>query len=173
MPEHNGSIMSFRPIEGLSIVTLKVARSSCDQAKSQMNLAARVSATAEDPRSLWQGPDRWLLTSETRSAQEMIGRCETSLAGIVHSAVDYSAALDGFHISGAGARTLLASGTGVDLRADHFPEGSCCRARFADIAAILVAEADSAFSIYVDRSYSRVICNWLEESLRIRQAYIG
>ncbi len=158
-------------IEKRSIVALKVARNSIDAARECMNLAGPLQASGSEPRSLWLGPDRWLLVSDTTAAGVIIDSCEQALAGVLHNAVDYSAGLAVFRLAGCGARQLLATGTGIDLRPDSFLPGSCCRTRLAQVAAVITVDASENFEIYVDRSYGAFLSHWLAESSSIYSSY--
>ena len=100
----------------------------------------------------------------------MVEECEKSLADVLNNAVDYSAGLAVYRLTGTGARDLLAAGCGLDFRDDKFPLGTCCRTRFAQIAAVIVAEGGEHFDIYVDRSYEKYLSDWLSDSLSISAA---
>lgn len=163
---HNNSV-SIDRIENLSIVSLKVSSKSLESARDRFQLATPLSASGNDPRSLWFGPDRWLLVSSTTSAESLIKECEKSLGNVLHSAVDNSAGLAVFRIAGPGARDLVAAGCGLDIRPEKFPAGNCCRTRLAQIAAIIAAEGPEQFDIYVDRSYEVYLGEWLRDSLSI------
>ena len=101
------------------------------------------------------------------SADLLVKRCEEALADVLHDAVDNSAGLAVFRLTGPGARSLLAAGCGLDFRDDKFPVGSCCRTRFTQIAAIIAAVGPERFDIYVDRSYEVYLDEWLRDSLSI------
>ena len=167
MAEQNNSQVSIERIENLSIVSLKVSSKSIESARNSLQLASPANTSNGDPRSLWFGPDRWLLVSESKSAESMVEECEKSLADVLHNAVDYSSGLAVFRLTGSGARNLLAAGSGVDFRADKFPAGYCCRTRLAQIAAIIAADGPEHIDIYVDRSYGTYINDWLKDSLSI------
>ena len=164
MAEQHNSQVSIERIENLSIVSLKVSSKSLESARSSLQLAPPASTSNGDPRSLWFGPDRWLLVSESKSADSMVEECEKSLADVLHNAVDSSAGLAVFRLTGTGARDLLAAGCGIDFRDEKFPAGNCCRTRFAQIAAIIAADAPERFDIYVDRSYEKYLDDWLRDS---------
>jgi sarcosine oxidase subunit gamma len=138
-----------------------------------MRLAGSLQASGDDPRSLWLGPDRWLLVSDTITPERMLEMCARELAGIVHNAVDYSAALAVFRLTGPAARELLATGTGTDLRPIKFPVNSCCRTRLAQVAVVIVADAPQVFDIYIDRSYQAYLAKWIRESSSIYCSYRG
>lgn len=158
-------------IEKRSIVSLKVARNSIGRACDCMNLAGPLQASGNEPRSLWLGPDRWLLVSETTAADVIVDSCERALAGVLHNAVDYTAGLAVFRLAGCGARQLLATGTGIDLRPDSFPPGSCCRTRLAQVAAVITVDASERFEVYVDRSYGDFLSDWLAVSSSVYYSY--
>ncbi len=167
MAEQYDSQVSIERIENLSIVSLKVSSKSLESARNSLQLASPASTSNGDPRSLWIGPDRWLLVSDSKSADSMVEECEKSLADVLHNAVDNSAGLAVFRLTGPGARDLLAAGCGIDFRDERFKAGNCCRTRFAQIAAVIVAEGPEQFDIYVDRSYEVYLGDWLRDSLSI------
>ena len=167
MAEQNNSGVSIERIDDLSIVSLKVSSKSLDSAIDGLQLAAPLSASGSDPRSLWMGPDRWLIVSSSMSADLLVKRCEETLADVLHNAVDNSAGLAVFRIAGPGARDLLAAGCGLDFRDEKFPVGNCCRTRFAQIAAVIAAEGPDRFDIYVERSYEKYLGDWLRDSADI------
>ncbi len=167
MAEQNNSGVRIERIENLSIVSLKVSSKSLDSAIDRLQLAAPISASGSDPRSLWFGPDRWLLVSSSISADLLVKRCEEELDDVLHNAVDNSAGLAVFRLTGPGARDLLAAGCGLDFRTGKFLVGDCCRTQFAQIAAVITAEGPEQFDIYVDRSYEVYLGDWLRDSLSI------
>jgi sarcosine oxidase subunit gamma len=163
VPEQCNSRLSIERVEKLSIVSLKVARDSLEGARDRLRLASPLIITGADPRSLWLGPDHWLLVSNSKTADSIIGHCEETLAEVLHNAVDYSAALAVFRISGPSARQLLAAGSGIDVRPDKFPAGTCCRTFLAQIAAVIVAEDTEQFDILVDRSFGSYLNDWIAD----------
>ena len=144
-------------IDGRTIVNLKVARKDTEAAAHRLDLA--------DTSSLCLGPDTWLLVSDCRSANDIVGNCKQLLNGLLANAVDYSSGLVIFKISGPAVRELLAMGTGLDVRPASFGAGSCSRTRLARIAVVVVATGDDEFELYLDRSYERYFDNWLRDSI--------
>ena len=171
MVDRAGNELSVERVDNVSIVLLKVTRTAIDSAREKLQLAMPLEVEGSDPRSLWLGPDRWLLVSDSTSPDTIITSCTRALAGILHNAVDYSAALAAFRLTGPEARQLLATGTGIDLRSGKFPVDSCCRTRLAQIAAVIVAEAPETYNVYVDRSYETYLADWLAESASIYFSY--
>ena len=171
MADQSGNELSIERIDNLSIVSLKVSRNSLDSAREKLQLAGSLGVAGSDPRSLWLGPDRWLLVSSTIAPDAMIKLCKQALTGTIYNAVDYSAGLAAFRVAGPEARRLLATGTGIDLRSRNFPDYSCARTRLAQIAAVIVAGAAESFDVYVDRSYDTYLTDWLAESSSIYLSY--
>ncbi len=167
MAEQRNNGVSIERIENLSIVSLKVSSKSLESARNRLKLASPVSFSDSDPRSLWFGPDRWLLVSSSISADSLVKKCQEALVDVLHNAVDNSAGLAVFRVAGPGARDLLAADCGLDFRPQKFPVGTCCRTRLAQIAAIIAAERPEQFDIYVDRSYEAYLGDWLRDSLII------
>ncbi len=167
-----GKEVSIERLEKRTIVSLKVARHSLDIARERLRLAAPLCAAGDDPRSLWLGPDRWLLVSDSMTADAVIASCHEALSGVLHNALDYSAGLATLRLAGGETRQLLATGTGIDLRPVGFVPGSCCRTRLARIAAVIAADASDRFEIYVDRSYETYLTSWLEESSSAYFSYL-
>ena len=161
--QHNKGV-SIERIEDLSIVSLKVSGKSLESARDRLQLASPLSAAGEDPRSLWLGPDRWLLVSNSTAPDSIVKHCNETLAEILHNAVDYSAGLVALRIAGPNAGQILATGSGFDFRPGKFLVGTCCRTRLAQIAAVIVAETPEQFDIYVDRSYGTYLDAWLGDA---------
>lgn len=167
MTNSSGDVLQIRAIENRSIVSLRVSRNALDQARARFQLAEAPGVAGVDPQALPLGPDRWLLVSDSRSTAVLLESCSQALTGVTHIALDYSSALVVLSIAGSNARLLLATGTGIDLRPDHFPVDSCCRTRLAQIPVVIVTRFPDAFDVYVDRSYNDYLRDWLEESIRV------
>ena len=167
MADPNGNDIRVERLVGRSIVSLKVSKNALDRARDKLQLADELKFSGNDLRSLWFGPDRWLLVSGTTPVEAIIESCSRALSGITHNAVDYSSGLAMFRVSGNRAKDILASGTGVDLRPHRFPVGTCCRARLAQIPAIVTAEGADSYDVYVDRNYGTYMAQWLDEAASI------
>jgi len=165
--EQSNSGVSIERIEDLSIVSLKVSKKSPESAREKLQLASPLRVTGGDPRSVWLGPCQWLLVSNSTNPDSIVKNCQETLAGILHNAVDYSAALVVLRIVGLHARQILATGSGIDFRPGKFPIRTCCRTRLAQVAVVIVAETPEQFDLYVDRSYGTYLNNWLTEAADI------
>lgn len=160
-------MLELRGIAGRSIVILKTGMSCSEAASEKLGLPEAGRFVGSDPKVLWIGPDCWLFCSDTKSADELIHSCESSLSGEQFTALDYSAAYAAFSISGSSLREVLASGTGIDLRVGEFGAGDCVRCRLAGIAATVVAETNDQFTVLVDRSYEQYFSQWINDTASI------
>lgn len=150
-----------------SLVSLRALSAASDEVRKRLDLAPPLCAAGEDPQSLWLGPAHWLLVGWRFPASALIERCSAGLAGLLHNAVDQSAAYAVLRIEGRGADEVLASGTGLDFRRRHFPLHGCRPTRLAQVPAVVVAVGADAFELYVDRGYGQYLLDWLEDSLAI------
>lgn len=156
-----------------ALVSLRVARGAAADAVRRLHLAPPLSAVGDDPQSLWLGPDHWLLASRRQPASAMIERCETELAGVLHNAVDQSAAFSVLRVAGRDVRDVLAAGAALDFRASGFPAGGCRPTRFAQVAVAIVATGTDEFELYVDRGYGKYLRDWLEDTADIAERAAG
>ena len=156
-----------------SLVSLRASRQVAGDAVRRLDLAPPLRTAGEDPQSLWLGPDHWLLVGRQQPASAMIERCAAGLAGLLHNAVDQSAAYRILRVEGRGAREVLASGSGLDFREQSFSKGGCRPTRLAQIAAVIVAAGPEAFELYVDRAYAKYLHDWLEDSCAIANDAAG
>lgn len=152
-------------VDHRALVSLRVVAAAAEPARERLGLAGSGRIGASDPCSLWLGPGHWLLLGDGAPPQDLIERCAESLAGIVHLAVDESAAWAIWRVSGPGARGLLARGTGLDLRPARFAAGACARTRLAQIAAIVRAIDDDRFEVLTERSHAAYFGAWLADSI--------
>lgn len=156
-----------------ALVSLRVARGAAADAVHRLHLAPPLCAVGDDPQSLWFGPDHWLLASRGQPASALIERCETELAGVLHNAVDQSAAFSVLRVAGGAVRDVLAAGAALDFRESGFPRGGCHPTRFAEVAAAIVRTGTDEFELYVDRGYGRYLRDWLEDTARIAERAVG
>ena len=171
MPE--GLDIRIEQAAGRALVSLRVARGAAADAVHRLHLAPPLSAVGDDPQSLWLGPDHWLLASRRQPASAMIERCGTELAGVLHNALDQSAAFSVLRVAGEAVRDVLASGAALDFRESGFPPGGCRPTRFAEVAAAIVRTGTDEFELYVDRGYGRYLRDWLEDTARIAERAVG
>ncbi len=160
MPEHPG--VDLQQISGRSVIRLRVRPSGVDAAGKALHLPREaLQWRGEDPAAYWLGPDQWLLTSDTKPAEDMIGHIDATLSGQLYAATDMSSHNVCFALRGAAARTVLAMGCGIDMHRSAFTTGQCVNTHFANVLLFIVVVGDSSFDLYVDRSHARYLRDWL------------
>ena len=162
MPDHPG--FELKQIDDRSIVRLRVRPHGADAAGQALHLPAALRWQGDDPTAYWLGPDRWLLSSDSKPAKDLIDQINSTLAGQLHAATDLSSSYVCLALSGPAARTILAMGCGIDLHASVFTTGQCVSTHFANILLFIVAVKGNHFDLYLDRSYARYLCDWLRNS---------
>jgi sarcosine oxidase subunit gamma len=123
-------------------------------------------------RSLWLGPDEWLVTSPQGLAPDLIGRLTRAVAGRHATVVDLSASRAIIEIAGPQARTLLRKDCGIDLHPRVFGPGQCVQTIFAKLPVIIdqlgiiqlginQRGAPPVYRLFVRRSAARWLAEWL------------
>ncbi len=144
------------------MVRLRVRPSAADAAGKALQLPREaLQWQGEDPAAYWLGPDQWLLTSDTKSAEEITDHIDRTLAGQLYAATDMSSGNVCFSLSGPAARIILGMGCGIDLHKNVFVTGQCTQTNFAHVQLFIVAVDDENFDLYVDRSHAGYLRNWL------------
>lgn len=159
MPEQPG--FNLCPIDGRSMVHLRVRPSAADAASSALQLPQALQWQGGDPSSYWLGPELWLLTSDEQPAGDIIAHIDQALSGQLHAATDMSSNYRCFELSGPASRTVLAMGCGIDLHPGAFSPGECVRTNFAQVLLLIVATGDQHFELYVDRSQAGYLSDWI------------
>jgi sarcosine oxidase, subunit gamma len=113
-------------------------------------------------RTLWLGPDEWLVTAPEGAAPDLMGRLRRALANRRAMISDLSASRAVIEVSGPRARALLGKGCGLDLHPRAFGPGSCAQTLFAKLPVILdQLSAAPAYRLFVGRSAARWMGEWL------------
>jgi len=113
-------------------------------------------------RTLWLGPDEWLITAADGAAPELFSWM--SRAAVSHRAevTDLSAGRIIIEIAGSKARRLLEKGCGLDLHPRVFGPGCCAQTLFAKLPVIIdQTSAAPSYRLFVRRSAARWLCDWL------------
>jgi sarcosine oxidase subunit gamma len=163
MPEHPG--FDLQPINGRTMVRLRVRPGVADAAGTALQLPPNASQWRSGATmACWLGPDQWLLTSDTKPAEDIIAHIDRTLSGQLHAATDMSSSYACFALKGPAARTVLAMGCGIDMHTGAFMAGQCVRTHFANVLLMIVAVEDNHFDLYLDRSLSRYLDAWFEDA---------
>jgi sarcosine oxidase subunit gamma len=119
-------------------------------------------ASMRELRTLWLGPDEWLVTAPEGLAPDLAGRLARALAGRHATVTDLSSSRTIIEIAGPRSRTLLEKGCGLDLHPRAFFPGRCAQTVFAKLPVIIdQLSAAPAYRILVRRSAARWLCEWL------------
>ena len=113
-------------------------------------------------RTLWLGPDEFLVTAPRGLAPDLTGRLHRAVARRSAAIVDLSASRAILEIAGPRARTLLQKGCGIDLHPRVFGPGHCARTVFAKLPVIIDQLSSApAYRLFVHRSAARWLAEWL------------
>ena len=113
-------------------------------------------------RTLWLGPDEWLVTAPEGAAPDLIGRLIRALASRHATVSDLSASRAIIEITGRRGRALLEKGCGLDLHPRAFGPGACAQTLFAKLPVIIdQTSAAPAYRLFVGRSTARWLAEWL------------
>jgi sarcosine oxidase, subunit gamma len=119
-------------------------------------------ASMRELRSLWLGPDEWLVTAPRGLAPDLMGRLTRALAGRRATITDLSASRAIIEIGGPRARRLLEKGCGLDLHPRAFGPGRCAGTLFARLPVVIdQTSAAPAYRLFVRRSAARWLAQWL------------
>jgi sarcosine oxidase subunit gamma len=117
-------------------------------------LATGTTCAAGTGHLLALSPSEWWLVSDSTPAVE---------AATVRT-VDLSEGRTVIRLAGPRAREVLAKGCGLDLHSRMFAIGRCTQTPIAHIGMLLHRVDDSAWDLYVPRSYARHFWEWLIEA---------
>lgn len=113
-------------------------------------------------RTLWLGPDEWLVTAPEGEAPDLRGRLTRALGARQATVTDLSASRAIIEIAGTHARTLLEKGCGLDLHPRAFAPGHCAQTLFAKLPVVIdQVGAAPSYRLFVRRSAARWLCEWL------------
>ena len=113
----------------------------------------------------WLAPDEWLATVPEASTAAMAQQLRAELHG--HCAiVDVSGGYVVFTLAGEAALAVLGKSSTYDFHPRSFPPGRCVQTPFAKANALIAADEDGAFELFVRRSYSDYVRQWLVDAGR-------
>lgn len=119
-------------------------------------------ASMREVRTLWLGPDEWLVTSPAGATPDLFGRLTRALGSRHAQVVDLSAGRAVIEIAGSRARALLEKGCGLDLHPRAFGPGCCAQTLFAKLPVIIDQLAITpTYRLFVRRSAARWLAEWL------------
>lgn len=159
-PGAGGPGVTFTRRLGLSAVQLDARRGRAGAVAAA--LAERLGVTLPPPgraapgaeiRTLWLGPDRWLLlAADTAGLEARLRAAAEPAGGIV---VDQGHGRAILRIEGPRAREVLAKGTGIDLHPRSFPEDAVAQTGLFHLAVTLDRRRGSAcFDLHAMRGFA-------------------
>lgn len=147
---------------------IDTARASLEAVESALGTplpGALSSVVTPDGASvLWLGPDEWLVIDPAASASLVTDlRAAVGDAGVV---VDQSGQRVSLLVTGD-AEGLLAKGTGLNLSAREFPEGTALQGFLAQAVVIFVSRSSdsSGIELVIRASFARYVADWLLDAL--------
>ena len=119
-------------------------------------------ASMRELRTLWLGPDEWLVTAPAGTSPDLLGRLSRALTGRHAAVTNLSSSRAIIEISGKRARSLLEKGCGLDLHPRVFEPGCCAQTLFAKLPVIIdQVSAGPSYRLFVQRSAARWLADWL------------
>jgi sarcosine oxidase subunit gamma len=113
-------------------------------------------------RTLWLGPDEWLITAPDGAVPELLSWITRAVADRRAAVTDLSASRVVIEVAGSRARALLEKGCGLDLHPRAFSPGYCAQTLFARLPVIIdQTSAAPIYRLFVRRSTARWLCDWL------------
>lgn len=113
-------------------------------------------------RSIWLGPDEWLLMLPNGRQGAMLSRLDSALEGLHHAVTDVTGNRTIFEISGSSALDVLAQGSSLDFSAQAFPPGMATQTLFAQTPILILRDgAAPTFEMHVRRSFRSFLGCWL------------
>ena len=118
-------------------------------------------ASMREVRTLWLGPNEWLVTVPDGAVPELPERLARAIDGARAALIDLSSSRAVIAISGSRARAVLEKGCGLDLHPRAFEPGHCAQTLFAGVPIILDQLGTGNYRLFVRRSTARWLCTWL------------
>jgi sarcosine oxidase subunit gamma len=113
-------------------------------------------------RTLWLGPDEWLITAPDGAVPELLSWITRAVADRRAAVTDLSDSRVVIEIAGPRARALLEKGCGLDLHPRAFTPGCCAQTLFARLPVIIdQTSAAPSYRLFVRRAAARWLCDWL------------
>jgi sarcosine oxidase subunit gamma len=118
-------------------------------------------------RTIWLGPDEWLVTEDGTTPEELEARLRAAVAPAGGAVVDVSAQRTTLRLRGQHARDVLAKGCAIDLHPRVFGAGSSAQTTLGRAGVVLLALGDAGedFLILVRSSFAGYLADWLLDAV--------
>ena len=171
--ESHGAVLRERADIGSVMLTTSVEPGSIAEAAG--NVAGveipRVPGplkTAPGRWGLWLQPRTWLIRCGVEEEWDLVKRLNAAFPDRRAHAVAFTDAICWFELSGAVAHDILTEGGFISLERGGLPIGNAKRTLIAQVAAIVVREAENAWLVAVERSRANYFAQWLSAAAKGR-----
>jgi sarcosine oxidase subunit gamma len=159
----SGPEVAVREVAFLTQVGLRV-----DPARLELPAPNSVLAAGER-RTLWLGPDEWLVVDAPGRGPALVAELEAATAGAFATVVDLSANRTTLQLSGPAAPDVLAQGCAIDLHPRAFGPGRCAQTPLGRANVILdQLDAVPTYRLYVRPSLAAYVAGWLVDAISCR-----
>jgi sarcosine oxidase, subunit gamma len=170
----SGGELSIREVPFLSQVNLRADPNDADLMQRlaaalgfPLPVAPNTVTSRDDRRTIWLGPDEWLVVGPDGQQEALEQALRNGLNGAFGSIVDVSANRTQLEIRGPRAGELLARSIAIDLDARSFGPGRCAQTLLAKAQVILERRDESAFLVYPRTSFASYVADWLLDSQQL------
>lgn len=113
-------------------------------------------------RVIWLGPDEWLVTSLSRTPQDLEAGLRDAVRGR-GAVVDVSGQRTALRLTGEHARDVLSAGCAIDLHPRFFRRGAAVQTLLGVASVVLLALDDTgtSYHILVRSSFAEYLARWL------------
>jgi len=113
-------------------------------------------------RVIWLGPDEWLVTSLSRTPQDLEAGLRDAVRGR-GAVVDVSGQRTTLRLTGEHARDVLSAGCAIDLHPRFFQQGAAVQTLLGLAGVVLLALDDTgtSYHILVRSSFAEHLASWL------------
>ena len=123
-------------------------------------LVPNTTATNEQLKALWLGPDEWLIVSEV-SAEDLLQKLNDLAESYHISVVDVGANRVIVELSGPHSIDVLMKSCELDFHPSVFKRGQVVQTLLAKSQAIIEQVEERRFRIYIRNSFSHYVVEWL------------
>ena len=154
----------WRELPRLTQVSVRVDPASPAALALGLPLEPNTVAGAGDRRTLWLGPDEWLVVAAPEERPRLEEELSRALSGEMSAVVDVSAQRTVIELSGPEARAVLMQGCSIDLHPRVFHEGRCAQTMLARAQVILLPVRPEAYWVFLRSSFAGYVEAWLREA---------
>jgi sarcosine oxidase subunit gamma len=154
----------LRTVERLTQISVRVGPAGAAAARLGLPLEPNTVAVDGGQRSLWLGPDEWLVLGAPGEGRHLEADLALTLGDEPGAVVDVSAQRTVIELSGPDAVDVLQQGCSIDLHPRVFHEGRCAQTMLARAQVILLPVSHRAYWIFVRSSFAEYVKAWLRDA---------